>query len=633
MAGRTVQAGEMALYLFHQGTNFRAHAAMGAHPCSVRKTAGWRFRVWAPNAAAVYVTGDFNGWDAVACPMAEKNGVWEAFVPGAKQFDNYKYRIVTKGGDVLFKADPFAFHAETRPATASKLYDLSGFSWSDGAYFKKQDGRRGRYEPMNAYQMDIGSFARHPDGTPYSYRELAKKAVPYLSKMGYTHINLLPVYEYPLDDSLGYQATGYFAPTSRYGTPKDFMAFVDAFHEAGLGVIMDWLPCWFPKDGHGLFRFDGTPLFEYADPRRGEHPALGAACFDFGKNEVKSFLISSALYWLEQYHLDGLRLPHLSSILYLDYNRVPGEWSPNIYGGSEHLEAAAFLRELNQTVAENCPRAFTIGEETTAWPMLTRPVREGGMGFTYKWNTGWLRDMLRYASLQPAYRLYNQDALTYGLFYAFSENFILPLPHYEATDGKGSFIGKITDSYEHKFDTMRLLLGYMAAYPGKKLIFMGQEFGQFREWDFRTGLDWQLLDVPRHKKLQAFVRDLNHVYKETPALWQADSSAEDFLFLTRNDTVSGVLSFLRRAEEGGEVVAVCNFGTSQAEDYLLGVPKSGSYRLTLHSAWEKYGGSQPTRVKSYKTKREGKNGYAHSIRLTLPALSFLLLQWSEPKEK
>ena len=587
---------DLPVYLFKQGNNCEAYRYFGAHLETRVGESGVVFRVWAPHAAAISVVGDFNSWKPGSHPMRKVDGdsVWELFIPGMKEYDVYKYCVTTRAGDLVYKADPYAFHAETRPSNGSKVYDLSGFAWHDAAWQaaqKKADVING---PMNIYEMHAGSWKLKEGGKPYNYSELADELIPYIKDMGYTHVELLPVMEYPFDGSWGYQVTGYFAPTSRYGTPKDFMAFVDKMHAAGIGVIMDWVPAHFPKDQFGLYNFDGEACYEDPNPKRGEHKEWGTMVFDFGRNEVQSFLISSALYWLEQYHIDGLRVDAVASMLYLDYNRKQGEWEPNKDGGKENLEAIAFLRKLNNTVLGRHPHKYMIAEESTAWPMVTKPASDGGLGFNFKWNMGWMNDMLSYMKTDPLFRSGNHNKVTFSFFYAFSENFVLPISHDEVVHGKGSLINKMPGDYEAKFANLRTFFGYMMAHPGKKLLFMGQEFGQFTEWNETKSLDWMLLGYDKHTELQTYVKTLNKFYKDHPAFWQ--------------------------------ILVVCNFNPVLREGYTLGAPNSGTYKEILNSDDEAFGGAGTVHNKAVRSKKKPLHGFEQSITITLPPMSVLYFE-------
>lgn len=615
---------EFPLYIFHQGKNYKAYEFFGCHRI---KGDTFAFRVWAPHAKQVSVSGDFNGWDNEANVMAEiSDGIYEAKIDNVKIYDCYKYAIETKNGDIIMKADPYACHAETRPGTASKVYELGKYRWSDEKWKQASGNGNILEKPVNIYEIHFGSWKRHDDGEFLSYRQMAEELVPYVKDMGYTHIEMMPIMEYPFDGSWGYQVTGYFAPTSRYGTPDDLMYFVDACHKAGIGVILDWVPAHFPKDAHGLYEFDGECTYEYSDMKKGEHKEWGTRVFDYGKNEVKSFLISSAMYWVDRFHFDGLRVDAVASMLYLDYGREDGQWTPNKNGGRENLEAVEFFKDLNCAMFKEHPEVMMIAEESTAWPMITMPTNIGGLGFNFKWNMGWMNDMLRYASLDPLFRKGNHNCITFSFYYAFSENFILPISHDEVVHGKCSLINKMPGEYEMKFDGLRLFLAYMFAHPGKKLLFMGSEFGQFIEWNYKQGLDWLLLDYDMHKKMLGFTKTLNKLYKDTPALWQIDYSWDGFQWISSEDNANSVIAFRRIDRDGKEIIAIFNFTPNSFDEYRIGVPEEGSYKVILDTSLERFGGSTLEKHPAYKTKKKPMHGFEQSIGLKLSGLSALYLE-------
>lgn len=617
------------LYLFHEGTNAKAYEYLGAHPVD----GGVCFRVWAPNVQWAGVAGDFNGWQPDKAPMTKiSSGVWECFVDGVNRYDAYKYYFRTADGREFYKSDPFAFHCETRPGTASKYYGELDFDWSDKGWLRKRKKADIYSSPMNIYEVHAGSWQLYDDGNPLSYRDLADRLIPYVKDMGYTHIELLPVMEYPFDGSWGYQVTGYFAPTSRYGTPEDFAYFVNVAHNAGIGVILDWVPAHFPKDTYGLYEFDGGACYEYADPRKGEHLQWGTRVFDYGKPEVQSFLVSSAMFWISEYHIDGLRVDAVASMLYLDYGRDDGNWIPNCHGGRENLEAVAFLKKLNESVFREHGDVLMIAEESTAWPMVSRPTYLGGLGFNFKWNMGWMNDCLRYFSLDGLARKFNHDCLTFSFFYAFSENFILPISHDEVVHGKCSLINKMPGTYEEKFAGVRSFLGYMMSHPGKKLLFMGCEFGQFIEWNYKQQLDWLLLDYEAHRQLKSYVSALNKFYLANSPLWEIDYSWEGFSWIVSDDSSNSVVAYIRRDKKENELIALCNFTSVTRQKYRIGVPKPGTYRVVFSSALPEFGGKGESTVGSVRAKKKPMHGYEYSIELDIEGLSCMYIKNTSRKK-
>ena len=621
---------DFPLYLFHQGKNAEAGKFFGAHAFKRGRGSYHRFRIWAPTAKSVSVIGSFNEWDRTQNPMEKiSDTVWEVVIPKLKQFDLYKYSIETKDGRILEKADPYAVHFETRPGTASKLFE-SSYQWEDAAWMQARKKKIPYKEPMNVYEVHLGSWKHHEDEQFPSYIGFAQEIIPYLKKMSYTHVEFMPLTEYPFDGSWGYQVTGYFAPTSRYGTPDDFCKMVDLFHQAGIGVILDWVPAHFPKDAAGLCEFDGSYCYEYADPLKMEHKAWGTRVFDYGKGEVCSFLISSACNWLEHYHVDGLRVDAVASMLYLDYDRQ--EWRPNVYGGHENLEAVDFLRHLNETVFSRNPDVLMIAEESTAWPLVTKPTDIGGLGFNFKWNMGWMNDMLSYVSLDPIYRSYNHDKLTFSFFYCFSENYILPISHDEIVYGKCSMLKKMSGNPENQYATYRAFLAYMMAHPGKKLLFMGQEFAQINEWNYQTQLDWNLLEEPEHQKMLLFSESLNRFYLEHAPLWQDDDSWKGFSWISNDDYQQSVIAFRRIDDDGNEIMVVCNFCPVLRNDYCIGVPYVGKYELLFNTDDVVFGGSGVSE-KSFRTIEEPMHGFEQHISMTLAPLSVVYLKHVPVKKR
>jgi 1,4-alpha-glucan branching enzyme len=622
------------LYLFNEGSHFRLWEKLGAHLTELDGEPGATFAVWAPNAESVTVIGDFNGWDkgseAHRMHARGNSGIWELFVPGVGKGDTYKFHIVSAAdGSRIDKADPFAVHTETPPRTGSKVWDLA-YDWGDEEWMAAREARQALDQPMSIYEMHVGSWRRvADDGThrPMSYRELAEPLVEHLTDLGFTHVEFLPVMEHPFYGSWGYQSTGYFAPSSRYGTPQDLKYLIDTLHQAGLGVILDWVPSHFPTDEFALGMFDGTHLFEHADPRKGFHPDWQSYIFNYGRHEVKSFLISSAFHWLDEYHVDGLRVDAVASMLYLDYSREDGDWIPNQWGGNENVEAIDFLRRFNSEIYAAFPGVQTIAEESTAWPMVSRPTYVGGLGFGMKWDMGWMHDTLAVFSRDPIHRKYHHDQLTFRSMYGYSENYCLPLSHDEVVHGKGSMLGKMPGDDWQRFANLRALYGYMFTTPGKKLLFMGSEFGQWREWAHESSLDWHLLDEdPKHGQLQRCVGDLARLYREVPALYEGDCEPFGFDWVDATDWEANVLGFVRRDRDGNEVMVVGNFTPMVRDNYRFGVPSGGFWRERFNSDAADYGGSGVGNLGGVEATPHPYHGRSHSVMLTLPPLGVLILE-------
>jgi 1,4-alpha-glucan branching enzyme len=616
--------GDIDLHLISEGRHERLWTVLGSHCREYGDTQGISFAVWAPNARGVRVIGDFNYWDSRAYPMRSlgSSGVWELFVPGIGAGTRYKYEILGADGTWRQKMDPFSFHTEVPPATASVVFE-SGYEWKDDDWLEQRATSAPHAEPMSVYEVHLGSWRQGR-----SYRELADELVDYVKDLGFTHVELLPVAEHPFGGSWGYQVSAYYAPTARFGNPDDFRHLVDRFHQAGIGVIVDWVPAHFPKDDFALARFDGTPLYEHSDPRRGEHPDWGTLIFDFGRNEVRNFLVANALYWLREFHIDGLRVDAVASMLYLDYSREAGEWTPNEFGGRENLDAVRFLQEMNATVYREAPGAITIAEESTAWPGVTRPTHVGGLGFGFKWNMGWMHDTLAYVERPPVYRQFHHHQMTFAMMYAYSENFVLPISHDEVVHGKGSLLRKLPGNQPEQLATMRALLGYMWAHPGKQLLFMGCEIAQPEEWSESASLRWDLLQYADHEGMQRLVRDLNHTYQRLPALWSRDIDPAGFEWIDANDAGGNVFSFVRSAPDGSWLACVSNFSGSEHADYRVGLPESGEWREVLNTSAEHYagwGGGNYGLVEADATPWHGRPA---SASVHLPALSSLWLSWT-----
>lgn len=613
---------EMQSYLFHQGNCAYAYQFMGAHPIR----GGYSFAVWAPNARAVSVVGDFNDWDHNRNPMVNHDGVWETQISGVKQFASYKYAICGPQGNWFMKADPYAFHAETRPNTASKTYDITAYRWKDKKWMAQRAQFDPYHNPVTIYEVHLGSWKLDEQGRLYTYDRMADELVPYVKQMGYTHVELMPVMEHPFDGSWGYQITGYFAANSRFGDPAGLMRLIDAFHRAGIGVILDWVPAHYPKDAHGLYHFDGDHLYESGDWRRAENESWGTAMFDFGRNEVRSFLKSSAVFWLEQFHADGLRVDAVSYMLYHDYGKEEGKWAPNQFGGRENLEAISLLREVNEIVYRDFPGIMICAEEATAFPMVTAPTCDGGLGFGFKWNMGWMHDVLDYMGMDPIYRKYHHNKMTFSMFYAFSENYILPFSHDEVVHGKKSMLDKMPGDIWRKFASLRALLGYMYAHPGKKLMFMGTEFGQFIEWKELEQLDWFLLAYDKHPQMKQYTADLNRFYASHPPMYQIDNSWDGFTWCYADDAENSIFSFIRTDKAGNRIMAVINFTPNYHERYRVGMPKAGVLREVFNSDSFQYAGSgkgNGDRVIS--TQDIPHQNQRYSAELTVPPLACIYL--------
>lgn len=623
-------------YLFNSGDNFKSYEMLGSHKVKIDGVDGWRFAVWAPKAVSVRVVGDFNDWNGYdkMLERIETSGVWYGFFTDIEEGMLYKYAIEAENGETYYKADPYAVKSELRPGTASVTKDISNnYKWGDKAWISARGKNSTLTEPMNIYEIHIGSWKIHDDGSFYTYRELADELVPYVKKMGYTHIELMPITEYPFDGSWGYQVTGFFSATTRYGESEDLKYLIDKCHKNHIGIIMDWVPAHFPRDAHGLRMFDGTPVYEYADPRLGEHKDWGTMVFDYSKSEVISFLISSAYFWAEQYHIDGIRVDAVSSMLYRDYSRNDGEWVPNEYGGNGNLEAVDFLKKLNKIMGTEFPNFMMVAEESTAWPLVTAPPENDGLGFNYKWNMGWMNDTLRYMGMDPYFRKDNHSLLTFMMMYAYSENYILPLSHDEVVHGKGSMLNKMFGEYDEKFAAYRTLFGYYMTMPGKKMLFMGGEFGQMLEWRYDDQLEWNVLEIDKHKRLHQYVKDLNHFYMENKALWELDTSWDGFRWVNEADSENSVLSYIRRGRHAADnVVVVANFTPVERPIYKIGVPLAGEYEVVFHSSAVKYGGNKRITKKVYKTKNMQFSDMMYTIEVAIDGNSVMFLK-KKPADK
>ena len=625
---------DMDQYLFDEGVHYDIFWKLGAHPTEKDGVKGVHFAVWAPHAAAVYLIGEFNGWNEESLPMTRLNpsGIWELFITEAQVGQMYKYLIHTQDGRKLYKADPYANQAEKRPGNASVITDISTIKWSDGAWMKKQEQFVQDEAPIAIYECHMGSWMRHPHGENedgfYNYRYFAERVTEFLKKTGYTHIELMGILEHPFDGSWGYQVTGYYAPTSRFGTPEDFAYLINYLHKNGIGVILDWVPAHFPKDAFGLADFDGTPTYEYADPRKGEHPDWGTKVFDYAKSEVKNFLIGNALYWIEQFHIDGLRFDAVASMLYLDYGRQDGQWCPNIYGGNKNLEAIEFFKHLNSVVRGRHPGVMTIAEESTAWPKVTERPEEDGLGFSMKWNMGWMHDFLDYMKLDPYFRKFNHNKMTFAMTYAYSEKYVLVLSHDEVVHLKCSMLNKMPGLYDDKFANLKAGYAFMFGHPGKKLLFMGQDFGQEREWSEDRELDWFLLEQPQHRHLLNFMEELIHLYRKYPAFYEADTNPEGFEWINADDADRSIFSFVRRPKDGkGGLLFIINFTPMARPDYRVGCFTKGTYRLILNGDEERFGGSGAERPLTYKSVESECDGKPYSFAYDLPAYGVAVLKF------
>ncbi|MGP3779149.1 1,4-alpha-glucan branching protein GlgB [Halanaerobium saccharolyticum] len=627
--------GDYDRYLFHQGRHYESYNFLGSHITEEKGKKGVRFTVWAPNAEEISVIGDFNDWNKSENPMQkiEDSGIWTTFIEGAENKMHYKYWIRGYRGVVRVKTDPYAKRQETPPKTASQIYEPDTYSWSDQKWLKKRKNSNHLKEPLSIYEMHLGSW-KQDDGELMNYRDIADELVPYINEMGFTHVELMPLTEYPFPGSWGYQTTGYFALTSRYGTLEDFMYFVDQLHQNDIGVIMDWVPSHFCKDDHGLRLFDGSHLFESSDPRRAENIQWDTLNFDFAQNEIWSFLISSANYWIDKFHIDGLRVDAVSNMLYLNYEKEDGQWAANEYGGFENLEAIEFIKELNSEMFERYPGILMIAEESSAWPLVTAPVHDGGLGFNFKWNMGWMNDTLDYMENDPVYRKWEHNKLTFSSMYSQSENYVLPMSHDEVVHGKKSLLDKMPGDYWQKFANLRLLFTYMYAHPGKKLLFMGGEFGQFIEWNYKQDLDWLLLDYEKHQLTQDFMQELNQVYRKEKALWELDHEHAGFRWIEADDYEQSVISFIRNSEnEAQQLVIILNFTPVPRDKYRIGVPGPGEYELLLNSDQKVFGGSDYETAARVKTEEIPYHGFDHSISINLPPLAGIYLKYKQPTKK